>query len=209
MAELRGEGVGHIPFPPAFKRADGSPMAAPERTPLAEGKVYYVGQPVVAVVAESRDQAQDAAELAVVEYEELPSVVDARAAIAQGVPLLWEGAGGNIAAEASYGQPEEVEKAFANAAHVTGASSCTTSGSLRWRWSRAARIGVHEGARTTLYTQNQTPTAARELLGAVFGASRPSSALVNGDIGGGFGMKTGVTPEDALCATPRASSAAR
>src|SRR5690242_7085301 len=79
MADLRADGVGPIPFPPAFKRADGSLMAAPARTPLAEDKAYYVGQPVIAVVAQSRDQAQDAAELAVIEFEELPSVVDADA----------------------------------------------------------------------------------------------------------------------------------
>src|SRR6185369_16401568 len=119
MAELRADGVGPIPFPPAFKRADGSPMAAPPRSLLAEDKVYYVGQPVIAVVAERRDQAQDAAELASIEYEELPSVVDARAAVARGAPLVWEAAGGNIAAEAAYGDPQQVEKAFAGAAHVT------------------------------------------------------------------------------------------
>ena len=72
MAELRADGVGHIPYPPLFKRADGSPMAAPPRTPLAEGRVYYVGQPVVAVVAGARQQALDAAELAGVEFEECP-----------------------------------------------------------------------------------------------------------------------------------------
>jgi len=56
MEELRADGVRHIPVPPLFKRADGSPMASPPRTPLAEGKVYYVGQPVVAVVAAYRVQ---------------------------------------------------------------------------------------------------------------------------------------------------------
>src|SRR5882757_7155859 len=60
MADLRADGVKHIPYPPLFKRADGSPMAAPPRTPLAEGSVYYVGQPVVAIVAETRVEAQDA-----------------------------------------------------------------------------------------------------------------------------------------------------
>src|SRR5437870_1905021 len=84
MADLRADGVGHIPFPPLFKRADGSPMAAPPRTPLAEGSVYYVGQPVVAIVAETRVQAQDAAELVAIDYEDLPCVVDAKAAIAPG-----------------------------------------------------------------------------------------------------------------------------
>jgi aerobic carbon-monoxide dehydrogenase large subunit len=96
MAELRADGVGHIPFPPLFKRADGSPMAAPPRTPLAEDKVYYLGQPVVAIVAETREQAQDAAELAQIDYEDLPCVVDARKAIEPGArrcgnrrPATW------------------------------------------------------------------------------------------------------------------------
>jgi carbon-monoxide dehydrogenase large subunit len=54
MKELRADGLKHIPFPPLFKRADGSPQASPPRTPLAEDKVFYVGQPVVAIVAETR-----------------------------------------------------------------------------------------------------------------------------------------------------------
>src|SRR6185295_15857273 len=78
MADLRADGVGHIPIPALFKRADGSPMAAPLRTPLADGKVHYVGQPVVAIVAQTRIQAQDAAELVEVEYRDLPCVVDAK-----------------------------------------------------------------------------------------------------------------------------------
>src|SRR5437870_8891216 len=96
MAELGADGVGPIPFPPLFKRADGSPMAAPPRTPLAEGKVYYVGQPVAAIVAETRVQAQDAAELAMIEYEDLPCVVDAKRAIQPGAPLVWPEATGNV-----------------------------------------------------------------------------------------------------------------
>src|SRR5688572_30873330 len=119
MAELRADGVRHIPFPPLFKRADGSPMAAPPRTPLAESKVFYVGQPVVAVIAQTRSQAQDAAERVQIEYEDLPSVVDPRRAVEAGAPLLWETASGNIAAEASYGNRDAVEKAFSAAAHIT------------------------------------------------------------------------------------------
>src|SRR5690348_1447769 len=115
MGDLRADGVGHIPFPPLFKRADGSPMAAPPRTPLAEGTVYYVGQPVAAVVAHTRAQAQDAAELALVEYEDLPSVVDAKSAVAPGAPLVWPEAGGNVAAETEYGDGAAVDKAFSEA----------------------------------------------------------------------------------------------
>jgi carbon-monoxide dehydrogenase large subunit len=195
MADLRADGVKHIPFPPLFKRADGSPMAAPLRTPLAEGKVYYVGQPVVAIVAETRQQAQDAAEQVLIDYEELPSVVDPRRAVEPGAPLLLDG--GNVAAEAAYGNREAVEKAFAAAAHVTRIELHNQRLNAMAMEPRCA-IGVHEGGRTTLYTQNQTPSAARDLLGAVFGEPAANFRLVNGDIGGGFGMKTGLTPEDAL-----------
>ena len=197
MADLRKDGVKHIPFPPLFKRADGSPMAAPLRTPLAEDKVFYVGQPVVAIVAETRAQAQDAADLVAIDYEDLPCVVDSRAAVKPGAPLLWEQAPGNIAAETRYGDAAKAEQAFSGAAHVTRIELHNQRLNAVAMEPRCA-IGVHEGGRTTLYTQNQTPTAARELLGAVFGAKPAEFRLVNGDIGGGFGMKTGVTPEDAL-----------
>ena len=195
MADLRRDKVGHIPFPALFKRADGSPMVAPARTPLAEGKVYYVGQPVVAIVAETRQAAQDAAEAVVVEYEELPSVVDPRRAVDPGAPLLQES--GNVAAEARYGDASKVEEAFARAAHVTEIELHNQRLNAMAMEPRCA-IGVHEGGRTTLYTQNQTPTSARELLGAVFGTKPTDFRLINGDLGGGFGMKTGLTPEDAL-----------
>ena len=197
MAELRADGVRHIPYPPLFKRADGSPMAAPLRTPLAEGKVFYVGQPVLAIVAETRAQAQDAADLVIIDYADLPSVVDPRKAVEPGAPLLWEAASGNIAAEAVYGSKENVDQAFADAAHVTRIELHNQRLNAMAMEPRCA-IGMHENGRTILYTQNQTPTAARELLGAVFGTKPAEFRVVNGDIGGGFGMKTGLTPEDAL-----------
>ena len=197
MVDLRADGVKHIPFPPLFKRADGAPMAAPPRTPLAEGKVFYVGQPVVAIVAETRAAAQDAAEALVIEYEDLPSVVDPRSALAADAPLLWEAAPGNIAAEAAYGNRERVEELFRAAAHITEIELHNQRLNAVAMEPRCA-IAMHEGGRTTLYTQNQTPTAARDLLGAVFGEPPANFRLLNGDIGGGFGMKTGLTPEDAL-----------
>src|SRR2546430_4722045 len=169
MAELSADGVGHIPFPPLFKRADGSPMAAPLRTLLAEGHVHYVGQPVAAIVAQTRLQAQDAAELAAIEYEDLPCVVDAKAAIAPGAPLVWPQAAGNIAAEAEYGDRAAVQAAMARAAHVTEIE-LHNQRVIAMALEPRACIGVRESGRTTLYTQNQTPTGARELLGAVFRA---------------------------------------
>ena len=197
MAELGADGVGHIPFPPLFKRADGSPMAAPPRTPLAEGEVYYVGQPVAAIVARTRAEAQDAAELAAVEYEDLPSVVDAKSAVRPGAPLVWPGAPGNVAAEAEYGDAAAVAAAFARAAKIVELE-VHNQRLIAMALEPRASLAVFENGRTTLYTQNQTPSGARELLGAVFRQKPEAFRVVVGDIGGGFGMKTGLANEDAL-----------
>src|SRR3989441_640938 len=178
-------------------RADGAPMAAPPRTPLAEDRVYHVGQPVAAIVAETRRQAEDAGDLVSAQYEELPCVVDARRAVEACAPLVWQQATGNIAAEAAYGDVAAVDKAFAAAAHITELelhNQRLVAAALEPRCS----IGVFADGRTTLYTQNQTPSGARELLGAVFRRRPEEFRVVVGDIGGGFGMKTGLAPKDAL-----------
>ena len=197
MADLKAEGIGHIPFPPIFKRADGSPMAAPLRTPLADGTVYYAGHPVAAVVAETRLQAQDAAELVAIDYEDLPCVVDPRKAIEPGAPVLWPQAPDNISAESRYGDPAAAAAAFAKAAHVTELELHNQRLIATALEPRAA-IGVYADSRWTLYTQTQQPTGTRDSLGAAFKTQAKDFRVVVGDIGGGFGMKTGLYPEDAL-----------
>src|SRR5947208_979091 len=175
MAELRADAVGHLPFPPLFKRADGSPMAAPLRTPLADGTLHFVGQAVVAVVAQTRAQAQDAAEQASIDYEDLPCVVDAKAALAPGAAQVWPQAPGNVAAEASYGDAAAVNAAMQRAAHVTELE-LRNQRVIAMALEPRACIGVFENGRTALYTQNQTPTGARELLGDHSAAARPEGA---------------------------------
>jgi len=203
IADLQAEGLGHIPFPPLFKQANGEPMAAPLRTPLAGGTVYYAGHPVAAVVAATREQAQDAAELVSVDYDELPCVVDPRKAIEPGAPQIFPGAPGNISAESRYGDVKAVAEAIGKAAHVTSVelhNQRLIATALEPRCS----IAVFEGGRWTLYTQSQQPTGAREALAAVFKAKPEDFRVVVGDIGGGFGMKTGLYPEDAvLCFAAR------
>lgn len=197
MADLRADGVGHIPFPPLFKQASGEPMAAPLRTPLAEGIAYYAGQPVAAVVAETREQALDAAERVAIDYEELPCVVDARRAVEPGAPLLFAAAPGNIAAESRYGDPAAVAAAFAGAAHVTRVELHNQRLSATALEPRSATAVFADG-RWTLHTQTQQPTGTREALAAAFNTKPEQFRVVVGDIGGGFGMKTGLYPEDAV-----------
>lgn len=199
MADLAADGVKHIPTPPLFKRADGQPMQAPLRTPLAGERVLYVGHPVVAVVAQTRVQAQDAAELAAIDYEELPAVVEPRAALEPDAPQLAPGAPGNVGAETRYGKPEEASAAFARAAHVTEIE-LHNQRLIAMAMEPRCAIGVHGNGRTTVYTQSQQPTGARDGLAACLGVKPADLRVVNGDIGGGFGMKTGATPEEALVA---------
>jgi carbon-monoxide dehydrogenase large subunit len=199
MAELAADGVKHIPYPPIFKRADGQPMSSPLRTPLAGPRAFYVGHPVVAIVAETRVQAQDAAELAEIDYEDLPCVVDAREAVAPGAPLVWEGAPGNVAAESRYGRAAAAAAAFKGAAHVTEIE-LHNQRLIAMAMEPRCAIGVHDQGRTTIYTQSQQPTGARDALAACLGVKPADLRVVNGDIGGGFGMKTGATPEEALVA---------
>ncbi|MGH8764454.1 MAG: xanthine dehydrogenase family protein molybdopterin-binding subunit [Burkholderiales bacterium] len=196
-ADLKADGLGHIPFPPLFKRSDGAPMGAPLRTLLAEGTVYYVGHPVAAVLAQSRAQAQDAAELIAIEYEELPAVVSPAQAMAPGAPQLWPQAPGNVSAEIRYGNPAAVAEALAQAAHVTELGLHNQRIAAMPLEPRCV-LAEYSGERWTLYTQTQQPTGTRDALGAVFKQKPDRFRVVVGDIGGGFGMKTGLYPEDAL-----------
>ena len=197
IADLQADGLGHIPFPPLFKQANGEPMAAPLRTPLAGDIAYYAGHPVAAVVAETREQAQDAAELVSVDYDELPCVIDPRKAIEAGAPQIFAAAPGNISAEARYGDVKAAADAFAKAAHVASIelhNQRLIATALEPRSSTA----VFEKERWTLYTQSQQPTGARDALAAVFKTKPEAFRVVVGDMGGGFGMKTGLYPEDAM-----------
>jgi carbon-monoxide dehydrogenase large subunit len=195
--ELKADGLGHIPFPPLFKRADGAPQAAPLRTLLAEGTAYYAGHPVAAVLAETRAQAQDAAELVEVDYEPLACVVTPQQAMAQGAPTLFAAATDNISAEARYGDAAATAAALEKAAHVIEIEIANQRVAAMPMEPRCA-LAEYANGRWTLYTQTQQPTGTRESLAAVFKTRPDQFRVVVGDLGGGFGMKTGLYPEDAL-----------
>ncbi|HXD41409.1 MAG TPA: molybdopterin cofactor-binding domain-containing protein, partial [Ramlibacter sp.] len=116
-ADLVRDGVKSISVPLPFPRPDGKPGATAARRVLAHEVVRYVGEAVVAVVADSRAAAVNGAEAVMVEYEELPCVVDAIRAMSAGAPALCPEASDNIAAEMRHGDAAAVAQAFARAAH--------------------------------------------------------------------------------------------
>ncbi len=115
-ADLDADDIG--PLPCIAQVATVAPMIVPPRRALARDRVRHVGDPVAFVVADTSDQARDAAERIAVAYRPLPAVVDATAALAAEAPLLWEEAPGNLSYRFERGDKAAVDAAFAGAAHT-------------------------------------------------------------------------------------------
>ncbi len=201
-ADLVRDDIGTIPTLAIFKRADGTPMTVPPRRLLAHEVVRYAGEAVAAVVATSRVLAQTAAEAIVVDYEVLPSVVDPLEAIKPGAPVVWPEAPDNVVAAMSYGDAAKVEEAFASAAHKVSldlVSQRLVPSAMEPR-STIAEIDKKSG-RLILHVQSQTPASTRDVLAeAVLKRPKDSVRVLVGDIGGGFGQKTNLYPEDGIVA---------
>ena len=144
--DMAKEGCGYLAFPAMFPNADGAKPDLTPRRPLAHEAVRYVGEAVVAVVAESRAQAQDAAELVEVEYEQLPSVTEIEDALKSGAPQAeWDG----------------------------------------------DRLVVHIGS--------QNPSVTRDTLAdAILKMPKDKVRVLVRDIGGGFGMRVGIQPDESV-----------
>jgi aerobic carbon-monoxide dehydrogenase large subunit len=201
-ADLVNDDVGTLPTLAIFKRPDGAPMTVPPRRLLAHEMVRFAGEPVAAVVAHSRAQAQEAAEAIAVSYEERPAVVDPVEALKPGAPVVWPEAPDNVVAGMSYGDAAKVEAAFANAAHKVSldlVSQRLVPSAMEPR-STMAEVDKQTG-RLALHVQSQTPGSTRDVLAeAVLKRPKDSVHVLVGDIGGGFGQKTAVYPEDGLVA---------
>ena len=200
--DLVAAGVKPLPLAPMFKRPDGSPGATPLRPGLAHETVRFVGEAVAAIVAETRDQAKDALEAIAVEYDELPVVTELTQATAPGAPLIWPAATGNIAAQMVHGDAAATDAAFAAAAHTVSleiVNQRLAPTPLEPRSSLADYDAASD--RLTLRLSTQMPSGARDTLcDAVFGIPKDKIRVVVDDVGGGFGMKTGLYPEDIVVA---------
>ena len=118
-ADMAADRVGPMRALWAIRGADGEPMAEPPRWALARERVRHVGEPVAVVIAETREQALDAAELLDIDYAPLPAVIDARIAGAADASQLHEAAPGNVCFRWARGDEAAVREAMQKAAHVT------------------------------------------------------------------------------------------
>ena len=195
-ADLAAAGVKPIALPPGFKWPDGSPASAPPKQPLAQDVVRFVGEPVAAVVAESRSAARAAAASIWVDYEDLPAAASLAAALAPDAPQVWPGAPGNLLAESRYGDAAATAAAFAAAAHrvlVELDNQRLAPSPMEPR----SVLAYVEAGRLTMRLSSQMPTGVRDSLAAAIpGRTTENVRVLVGDVGGGFGMKTGIYPED-------------
>ena len=172
--------------------------------PLARGKVRYVGEPVVGVIAQSRYQAEDALELIDIDYEPLPFVVDPEQAVQDGAPLLHEDAGTNVVVSREF-KRGDVEAAFAAAPVRVGG---------RFRMHRKTPVAIEPRAcvaeydagreALTLYSATQVPGIVRDALAQALDIPGHRVRVVAQDVGGGFGGKGSLYPEEVfVCAAAR------
>jgi carbon-monoxide dehydrogenase large subunit len=193
-ADLVAAGVKPIPVE-GFKRPDGKPMATPPRRALAHERARYVGEPVAAVVAETREAARNAAEAVIVDYDELPAVADPLAAMRAGAPTLCPEAPDNISAFMGHGDAKATERAFAAAKHVVSLDLVNQRVAPSPMEPRST-LAYLDGDRLTMRLSSQMPTGVREGLCTSLGLPEAQVRVLVGDVGGGFGMKTGIYPED-------------
>ena len=172
---------------------------------LAVGKVRYIGEPVVAVVAETREGARDASELVMVDYDPLDVVVDARAGLAADAPVLHEEAGGNLSYTGVW-EWGDVDGAFAEADHVVKISELHfdrfNSTPLELD---GALVEYNRGTgQWTITTNNQFPGFAVIMMAPAMRVGTDKLRMVTQDIGGGFGNKITSHPQlVALCLLAR------
>lgn len=199
-ADLLRAGLKPLASQPVFPGPGGAPAPKTPRHALAVDEVRFVGEAVVAVVGASADAARAGRDAVVVDYEELPNVTHLDDALAAGAPKVWADAADNIAAEARHGKAAECDAAFASAAHVVAldlVNQRLAPTSLEPR----SVLGSFEGGRVTLRMSSQMPGGVRDTLcNEVFGWPKDKLRVVVGDVGGGFGMKTGAYAEDILVA---------
>jgi len=199
-ADMQADNIGGLPCGWQIHNKDGTPMAEPMHPVLATGKVRHVGDPVAVVVAETKQQAKDAAEAIAIDYTDLPGVATLREAVAAGATAVHDDAPGNVCYDWHIGDKAVVDAAFARAAHVVKLD--LTNNRLIPN-AMEPRAAVGEFDRTTgdytLYTTSQNPHVIRLLMGA-FVLHLPEHRLrvVAPDVGGGFGSKIYHYAEEAI-----------
>ena len=199
--ELKADGIGNLICGWMIHSKDGTPMKMGAWSPLAVDKVRYVGDAVVIVVADTKGQARDAAEAVEVTYKELKAVVGATKALEKGAPQIHGEAENNLIFDWELGDAKATDAAIKSAAHVTRMKIVNNRLVPNAMEPRAA-LGHYDKAEDhyTCWTTSQNPHVARLVMSAFYNVA-PENKLrvIAPDVGGGFGSKIYIYPEEIVC----------
>lgn len=194
-SDLEAANIGPMPAA-AGRNRDGSDTPRPRQTPLATDRVRYVGDPIAFVVADTSQQAKDAAEAVLAEIDDLPAVTAPREAAEPGAPLVHEDVPGNLVQTFHHGDSDAVAAAFARAAHVTSLPLRSNRIVVNPLEPRAATAEFDaDSGRYTLHLGCQGVFAMRRLLATVLNVEVGQVRVLTGNVGGSFGMKASCYPE--------------
>ena len=203
IAVFTGDDVAHFKTPPPMVKY---PIKVPHRDVLARGRVRHVGQEIALVVADRPTAAQDAVEKILIDYQELPAVVDAAAALAPGAPQVHDDVPGNLAAAYEYGDAAAAADAIGGAAHVTRLTLDFTRVSGNPMEPKACTV-VYDAASDSydVYASSQGMSMMLPNFAAITGVPPGRVRLHAQDVGGGFGIRSQAYPE--YCALMHAAKA--
>jgi carbon-monoxide dehydrogenase large subunit len=195
--DLAADGVGNVPCMSAIPQRDGSALIAPPRPALARERVRHVGDAVAMIVAETRAQAQDAADQVLVDYESLPALVQTDQALADGAVQVWDQAPHNLCLDWETGNAKATADAFAVAERVIKLdlvnnrvvpNSMETRGAVATPEPGTGRMELHVSCQG-VHLQR------RALAQLIFHVDEKDIHVMCDDVGGGFGMKIFIYPE--------------
>src|SRR6201993_2881731 len=200
--DVRADGLGDVPCMVPLVNRDGTPRHDTPRPVLALGRVRHVGQPVALVVAETLTAARDAAEAIEAEYDPLPAITEAKDAISRGAPQLFDHIPSNIVFDwdNDMGDAKATDAAFSRAARIVTLDLVNNRVAVNSMEPRNAIADFAPASgRSTLYTATQGPHFVRDPLAeAVLKIPKDMLRLITPNVGGAFGMKAFVYPEQAL-----------
>jgi carbon-monoxide dehydrogenase large subunit len=199
-ADLERDGIGRIPCVVPLKNRDGSRIKMVEHPLLAIGRARHVGDGIAFIVAESVAAAKDAAELIRIDYDVLPAIADTVRAAEPDAPRVWDDIPNNLCFDWEVGNRKATEAAFTKANHIVELTLVNNRLVVNSMEPRVALGSYDPGEeRFTLYTSTQGSHSIRRLLTAnVFKLAENRIRVVTPDVGGGFGMKLFLYPEQGL-----------
>lgn len=197
--DLKADGAGQLRAELGLKNRDGSSLFTPTQFALTD-QVRFVGDTLAMVVAETADIATEAAMEVDAEYEESPAVVDPFRALTATAPLIWEDRDSNLALDWEWGDTEEVDRIFASAAHTVRTTVVNNRIVVATLETRGALASFDPTTRRyTLWTPTQGGTQVQlAVANPGLGVGPNAVRVLTPEVGGGFGIKNGVYPEQIL-----------